>query len=110
MKPVSNPASALGEAVGKLIESSLIEIVKQEVIARNFGIESARLKNGSENTYQIDAIVFDQNKQPVMLIESKYIRYKKHNRDMCRTSQLTQDLPNDKEVHCSFSRKLVRPF
>lgn len=81
MKPVSNPASALGEAVGKLIESSLIEIVKQEVIARNFGIESARLKNGNENTYQIDAIVFDQNKQPVILIESKYIRYKKHNRD-----------------------------
>lgn len=81
MRPVSNPASALGEAVGKLIENSLIEVVKQEVLARNFGIDSARLKNGSENTYQIDAVIFDRNGDPVILIESKYIRYKKHNRD-----------------------------
>lgn len=81
MKPVSNPASALGEAVGKLIERSLIESVQQEVLARDFVIESGRLKNGSENTYQIDAVIFDQSNRPVILIESKYIRYKKHNRD-----------------------------
>ena len=81
MRTVSNAASALGEAIGKLIETSLIEGVKEEVLSRGYTIESARLKNGSDNIYQIDAVVFDQENNPIILLESKYIRYKKHNRD-----------------------------
>lgn len=81
MGQISNAASALGEAVGKLIEKSLIEGVRKEVLSRGYTIGSERLKNGNDNTYQIDAVVFDQGNNPIILLESKYIRYKKHNRD-----------------------------
>ena len=81
MKEVSNYASALGEAVGKLIEGSLIEVIEEEVVSRNCAIMPYKLRNGSDNIYQIDAVIFDTNNNPVLLLESKYIRYKKHNRD-----------------------------
>ena len=78
---VSNPGSALGEAVGKLFESAAIECLRSEVTARGHTIRPSRLKNGTGNTYQIDAVVFDQNEKPIIIIEPKYIRYTKHNRD-----------------------------
>lgn len=81
MKNVSNYASALGEAVGKLIEESLIRGIEEEVVSRNYTIAPYKLRNGSSNVYQIDAVIFDVNNNPVLLLESKYIRYKKHNRD-----------------------------
>ena len=81
VRRVSNPASALGEAVGKLFESAVIQGLRQEVEARNHTIRPARLTNGTGNTYQIDAVVFDADKNPVVIIDPKYIRYTKHNRD-----------------------------
>lgn len=78
---VANPGSALGEAIGKLFETAILEGVRQEVEARKHTIRPAKLTNGSKNTYQIDAVVFDKDKNPVIMIDPKYIRYTKHNRD-----------------------------
>lgn len=78
---VSNPASALGEAVGKLFESAVIEGLRDDVEARGYTIRPARLTNGTGNTYQIDAVIFDADENPVIIIDPKYIRYTKHNRD-----------------------------
>jgi hypothetical protein len=78
---VSNAASALGEAVGKLIEEAIVEGLREEVQRRNHTIRAAKLTNGSGNTYQIDAVVFDEEDNPVIIIDPKYIRYTKHNRD-----------------------------
>ncbi len=44
-------------------------------------VSASRLKNGSENTYQIDAVVFDSEDRPIIIVDPKYIRYTKHNRD-----------------------------
>ena len=78
---VSNPSSALGEAVGKLFETGVIECLQSEVTARGFRLQPSRLKNGTDNVYQIDGVVFDNDKNPIVIIEPKYIRYTKHNRD-----------------------------
>ena len=78
---VSNPASALGEAVGKVFESAVLECLKAEVEERDCSIRPERMVNGTNNTYQIDAVVFDGDDNPIILIDPKYIRYTKHNRD-----------------------------
>ena len=81
VRRVANPASALGEAVGKLFESAVVSGLRQEVETRGYTIRPARLTNGTGNTYQIDAVVFDSDENPVIIIDPKYIRYTKHNRD-----------------------------
>ena len=78
---VANPASALGEAVGKLFEESIRRGLADTVAARGYSIRPARLRNGTGNAYQIDAVVFDAADNPVIIIDPKYIRYTKHNRD-----------------------------
>ena len=78
---VSNPSSALGEAVGKLFESGVVECLRKEVEARGYTISQSRLRNGTDNVYQIDAVVYDKDANPIIIIEPKYIRYTKHNRD-----------------------------
>ena len=80
-RDVRNPASALGEAVGKLFEQGVIECLRSAVEARGHTIQPDRLTNGTGNKYQIDAVIFDQDGEPVVIIEPKYIRYTKHNRD-----------------------------
>ncbi len=49
--------------------------------SRGHTIRPARLTNGAGNTYQIDAVVFDAGENPVIIIDPRYIRYTKHNRD-----------------------------
>ena len=78
---VSNAASALGEAVDKLMEAAIVEGLRAEGESRGHTIRSARLTNGSGNAYQIDAVIFDGAGNPVIIIDPKYIRYTKHNRD-----------------------------
>lgn len=77
----ANPGSALGEAVGKLFENAILEGLTADVEARGHSIRPARLKNGSGNVYQIDAVIFDRNDSPIIIVDPKYIRYTKHNRD-----------------------------
>ncbi len=93
-KFVANPGSTLGEALGALIESEVNRLARP--IAEDNGcvyITAGRpnprtghptkllLKDTSGNEFNIDAVIANQRMQPLVLIESKYIRYKKHNRD-----------------------------
>ena len=94
-KEVANPGSAIGEAIGAAMETALrnklVEIadehgchyltsgvrktkagnkVKKLLMADNYG-----------NEYDIDGVLANEAMQPIIIFESKYIRYKKHNRD-----------------------------
>ncbi len=71
----------MGQEVGKLFEAAVLESVREEVESRGYTIRPARLRNGTGNQYQIDAVVFDASERPVIIIDPKYIRYTKHNRD-----------------------------
>lgn len=79
---VSHPGSALGEAVGKLIENEISKAICY-IAEKKYRLHtySGRLKNGDGNQYQIDRIINDKNGNPLMTVEVKYLRYKKHNRD-----------------------------
>ncbi len=91
--PVKNTASALGEAIGKLIEDELENILRPiceeyKYIYDRGGSRPRKRKgvslnmiNASGNKYKLDAIIENPDENPVILIESKYLRYKKHNRD-----------------------------
>jgi hypothetical protein len=90
---MANPASALGEAIGHLIESQVQKIVREAVKKLDCYVDTGGkrldkrkgtkllLVNDTGNEYQIDTVVEDKHKNPIALIECKYIRYKKHNRD-----------------------------
>jgi len=94
MTQVANPGSALGEAVGALLEEEIHRILKPLVEEAHClyiatGTRDAKtgrpakliLEDADGNQYNIDAVIIDNHFRPLVLIESKYIRYKKHNRD-----------------------------
>ncbi len=91
---VANPGSTLGEAVGALVEREVNRLIRP--IAEDNGcvyVSAGRqnprtgkatkllLKDSSDNEFQVDSVIANARMQPLVLIESKYIRYKKHNRD-----------------------------
>jgi len=78
---VTNPGSAVGEAIGKLIEADLAAAIRTAVEPLNHSVQSRSLRNHLRNRHQIDIVVSDPAFQPVILIEPKYLRYKKHNWD-----------------------------
>lgn len=91
---IQNPGSALGEAVGAEMEKALNDFLTGLVESRGYHFLSkspTKNKSGSQKkllmydnsgtAYNIDAVIANENMQPIILIESKYIRYKKHNRD-----------------------------
>lgn len=91
---VANPGSALGEAVGALLEEEIHRTLKPLAEANgciyittgppneNTGRPSRLiLEDDNGNAYNVDAVIINHRFQPLVLIESKYIRYKKHNRD-----------------------------
>lgn len=91
---VANPGSTLGEAVGALIEDEVKRILRPIAEENGCVFVSAgrpkprsaqptklRLKDTAGNEYQIDVVIANEKLQPLVLIESKYIRYTKHNRD-----------------------------
>lgn len=91
---VANPGSTLGEAIGTLVElevNRLLRPIAEEngcvyVTAGPANIRTGRptkllLKDSSGNEFQIDSVIANARMQPLVLIESKYIRYTKHNRD-----------------------------
>lgn len=79
-KPVKDFASALGEAVGKLIEDGIRSIVKSLVEEYHMEIYSGKLFDKIGIDFEIDLPIFKEGK-PVALIDIKYLRYKKHARD-----------------------------
>ncbi|MCX6639008.1 MAG: hypothetical protein NTW14_00790 [bacterium] len=90
---MANPASALGEAIGLSVEQEIQKIIQK--IVEPYGLyvdvggkrsgkrekEKLLLINETGNAYQIDTVIEDRNGNPLILVESKYLRYKKHNRD-----------------------------
>lgn len=91
---IQNPGSALGEAIGAEMENALNDFLTNLVEKQGFHFLSKspiKNRNGSHKkllmydnfgtSYNIDAVIANESMQPIILIESKYIRYKKHNRD-----------------------------
>lgn len=91
---VANPGSTLGEAIGALIEKEVNRLL-EPIAAENgcayisIGRPNPRtgrptkllLKDAAGNEFNIDSVIVNERMQPLVLIESKYIRYTKHNRD-----------------------------
>lgn len=93
-KVVANPGSALGEAVGATIEREVNRLLRplaeeNGAVFLSAGLINPKtgqakkllLRDEANNEYHIDAVIANERLQPLVLIESKYIRYKKHNRD-----------------------------
>lgn len=78
---VVHPGSALGEAVGKLIEDQIRQAVVDVSQSLGFRVTSSRLRNSMNNRHQIDIVISDSHRNPIILIEPKYLRYTKHNWD-----------------------------
>lgn len=88
-----NYASKLGEAVGHAVEAEVQRIIQKAVEPHNLYVDvgGARpgkrkgkkllMVNDTGTEYQIDLAVENKDGDPLILVESKYIRYKKHNRD-----------------------------
>ena len=77
----TNAASAFGEEIGKLFENAILKGLSETVKNRGCSIKPAKMKNGTGNIYQIDAVIFNKASKPIIIIDPKYIRYTKHNRD-----------------------------
>ena len=94
-KLVENPGSAIGEAIGSCMEEALAEklievadsyschYLTSGVRNTKSGVKVKKLlmSDNYGNEYDIDGVFANENMQPLILFESKYIRYKKHNRD-----------------------------
>lgn len=94
-KVVTNGGSAIGEAIGHYMELKVQEYIRDflEDYHCHFltetgynpitGKKSKKLLLYDEfgNDYNIDGVITNESLQPLILLESKYIRYKKHNRD-----------------------------
>ena len=92
---VSNGGSAIGEAIGQYMEAVVQEYIGDFLnpypcqfvtkIGRNpitgRELKKLLLSDSYGTPYQIDGVITTESMQPLVLIESKYIRYKKHNRD-----------------------------
>lgn len=94
MDEIQNPGSALGEAIGANMECVLNEYLPTVVDKYSCRIISKGCKNIKTKKetklllsdqfgtkYNIDAVVANEAMQPLILLEYKYIRYTKHNRD-----------------------------
>lgn len=94
MSDVQNPGSALGEAIGHLMERALSNYLEPIVTdyscrmittgpinRRTQKYTKLLLTDAYGTEYSIDGVIINEHNQPLILLESKYIRYKKHNRD-----------------------------
>lgn len=94
MENVQNPGSALGEAIGAHMELALNNYIS-ELVSENSchlvtkGPLNSKTKKDTKlllydnfgTAYNIDGVIANESMQPLILLEYKYIRYKKHNRD-----------------------------
>jgi len=87
---IRNPGSALGEAVGVYLERNLHTLTNSlcDKLGYHYISESPipnkkklLLYDNIGIPYNIDGVITNQGLQPIILLEYKYIRYKKHNRD-----------------------------
>jgi hypothetical protein len=93
MSETQNPGSALGEAIGASMEAALERFLEPLVAEHQARLmtKGPRNQKGSltkllmydetGTAYNIDGVILNEANQPLVLLESKYIRYTKHNRD-----------------------------
>lgn len=78
---VKDPASALGEAIGKIVENAVCLIV--EKIIKEYGYEISKVKEFADKAgimFKID-LPIKRGSELVALVDVKYLRYTKHARD-----------------------------
>ncbi len=90
---ITNPGSAIGEAIGAMLEREIHRVlrplaeeynctyIKTGLVNKKGRDTKLILKDQSGNGYNIDSVIINNRFQSIVLLESKYIRYKKHNRD-----------------------------
>ncbi|RMG83883.1 MAG: hypothetical protein D6707_00155 [Bacteroidetes bacterium] len=91
---IKNPGSAIGEGIGNCLEIASNNFIREIITYENFFLvekgpinqktgkpKKLLLKDQHGNSYNIDAVITDKECKPIILLEYKYIRYKKHNRD-----------------------------
>lgn len=92
---IQNPGSALGEAIGSELEKALNNFLEQIADQEGYhfiseGVGTTRqgkprkillMYDQFGTQYKIDAVITNHAMQPIILFESKYLRYTKHNRD-----------------------------
>lgn len=90
MRNIQNPGSALGEAIGSQMEQALNAFLHDLCEEVGYHFISASVIEGKKKllmydkfgtAFNIDSVIANESMQPIILIESKYIRYKKYNRD-----------------------------
>ena len=94
-KDTQNHGSAIGEAIGSLLELALhdalhkickglsLELLTHGGTATKTSTTKKKLliSDDGGTKYNLDGIIINEGRQPIVLLESKWIRYKKHNRD-----------------------------
>jgi hypothetical protein len=87
---ISHYGSAIGEAIGAEMQDALNELMVDLADKHGYHFLSTSPIQGKKrllmfdnfgNDYNVDAVLVNQQIQPLILFEWKYIRYKKHNRD-----------------------------
>ena len=53
----ANPASALGEGIGVLLEDTIKQVLRELTSAHNYSLTSGHVKNGFGNVHQIDGVI-----------------------------------------------------
>lgn len=90
MNTIQNPRNALDEAIGFHIEQALNTFLKMLCEELGYHFISATVIEGKKKllmyaqvgtAFNIDAVIANASIQPIILLESEYIRYKKHDRD-----------------------------
>ena len=94
-KDIQNPGSALGEAIGAQLEivlnAHLTQFVESKFLCHLVSKGQENKSTGKAKklllydqfkiSYNVDALIANESMQPLILLEYKYLRYKKHNRD-----------------------------
>jgi len=93
-RDVANPGSAIGEAVGKLFEKKVGELIQSICMGLPYNVDlggprpeigrrskTIKLFDRFGVSWENDIVIEDMNYNPVILIEAKWLRYTKHCRD-----------------------------
>ena len=103
-KRIANPGATLGQAIGEHMERALGRALAGisdrhgchylgtgPLVAESAKRRQLNLQDEFGTKYRLDAVIANADLQPLVLLESKYIRYAKHNRDkgswICHTHQ-----------------------